>query len=65
MVDFPDPLQLLDSSEGQLIQGLDLGLHLRLANIDELYARTSSSLTMAFLTSTLVMASGQLLRNST
>ena len=53
------------SGEGQLIQGLDLGLHLRLANVDELYARTSSSLTMAFLTSTLVMASEQLLRNST
>ena len=30
------------SGEGQLIQGLDLGLHLRLANVDELYARTSS-----------------------
>ena len=42
MVDFPYSLQLLDSSEGQLVQGLDLGLHLRLANLDELYARTSS-----------------------
>ena len=42
MVDFPDPLQLLDSTEGQLVQGLDLRLHLRLANVDELYARTSS-----------------------
>ena len=30
------------SGEGQLIQGLDLGLHLRFANVDELYARTSS-----------------------
>ena len=41
-MDFPDPHQLLDSSEGQLVQGLDLGLHLHLANVDELYARTSS-----------------------
>ena len=42
MVDFPDPLQLLDSTEGQLVQGLDLGPHFRLANVDELYTRTSS-----------------------
>ena len=45
MVDFPDPLQLVDSSEGQLVQGLHLWLHFRLANVDvdvELYARTSS-----------------------
>ena len=42
MVDFPDPLQLLDSTEGQLVQGLDLRLHLRLANVDELNTRTSS-----------------------
>ena len=67
MVDFPDPLQLLDSTEGQLVQGLDLRLHLRLANVDELSTRTSSrtsngkvlgGLDDAFLASTLVMTPG-------
>ena len=66
MVDFPDPLQLLDSSEGQLVQGLDLGLHLRLANVDDLsgqaaepvMAKSMAVLTMAFLASTLVMTPG-------
>ena len=66
MVDFPDPLQLLDSTEGQLVQGLDLGLHLRLANVDDLsgqaaepvMAKSMAVLTMAFLASTLVMTPG-------
>ena len=67
VVDFSNPLQLLDPMEGQLVQHLHLGLHLCLANVDELYARTSSKavmakslavLTMAFLASTLVMTPG-------
>ena len=42
VVEFPDPLQLLDPQEGQLVQRLHLRLHLCLADVDELYTWTCS-----------------------